>query len=405
MVQLADLVSIEDPAFYSVDNTEVLSRMRSEAPVFFYEPLSCWVLSKYQDIKHASRTPQQYTVTKGILVNDARYGEVVEHSFFDEGAELIATLDPPRHGQVRGAIASAFTPRMIALQEEGIRKTVQSLLDRVDAGESFDFVRDIARVIPTQAVASLLGIPDGSTDVDQLVFWTDQLFNLGAPLSREELAVSAGHVEEMKQFLLGLMEEKRKAPQDDLLSVLVAAEKDNANITSANITMLAELVFIAGIDTTRNLLSGTQFAFARHPEQLARLVADPALVPQAVEEVLRWFTPVPGFMRNAAADIELRGQTIKQGQYIYLLYFAGNRDEDCWTDADAFDITRRPEPGVLSFGFGQHVCIGAALARLETRVFLEELLRRYSTIDFGGAQRRIPSFMQHGWDELQIVYR
>jgi cytochrome P450 len=146
------------------------------------------------------------------------------------------------------------------------------------------------------------------------------------------------------------------------------------------------------------------WALAEHPDQMRLLAADPGLIKQTVEEVLRWVTPVPGFMRNATQDIELRGETIKQGQYVYLLYFAANRDEESWANPDTFDITRAADPSVLSFGFGQHACIGAALARLEARVFLEELLTTFNGVSRAGPAERVPSPLQHGWSHLPVVF-
>ena len=171
-----------------------------------------------------------------------------------------------------------------------------------------------------------------------------------------------------------------------------------------NILMLATAVLVAGNQTTRDLLAGTIWALTRHPGQMRTLAADPALAKQTVEEVLRWITPAPGFMRNATQDIELRGQTIKQGQYVYLLYFAANRDEECWADPEKFDIIRPLEPGVLSFGFGEHACIGAAVARLEARVFLEEMLARFSGVSLAGEAKRVDSPLQYGWHELPVTF-
>jgi cholest-4-en-3-one 26-monooxygenase len=171
-----------------------------------------------------------------------------------------------------------------------------------------------------------------------------------------------------------------------------------------NAPLLARLRREAPVFHTRNLLAGTMWALTQHPSQMRTLAADPSLVKQTVEEVLRWITPVPGFMRNAKQDIELRGQKINQGQYVYLLYFAANRDEECWTNPDTFDITRPPEPAVLSFGFGQHACIGAAVARLEARVFLEEMLARFSGVSLAGEAKRVGSPLQHGWHELPVAF-
>jgi cytochrome P450 len=404
VAQLEELVRIDDPGFYDVGNAELLTRLRSEAPVFYYEPLKTWVLSRYDDVKHASKTPELFSVRKGILLNDAKFGESIADSFFEDGAELISTIDPPRHGQVRRTLAPAFTPRMIGQLEDAVRAVARSLVADFPPGEPVDFVAKAARVLPIQTIAVLLGLPPDEVDVDQIVFWTDEMLKMGAPLSREELEVAAANAAQMSGFLLELFERKRANPGPDLMSTLAAAELDNEALSQANILMLSIAVLVAGNETTRNLLSGMMWSLATHPDQMALLAADPELARQTVEETLRWITPVPGFMRNATQDIEMRGQTIKQGDYVYLLYFAANRDEDCWKHVDTFDVTRETDPAVLSFGFGQHVCIGAALARLEARVFLEELLVRYATIELAGEPHRVSSPLQYGWHELPVVF-
>ena len=402
---LQDLARVDQPGFYDVRNAPLLARLRREAPVFYYEELGTWVLSKYQDVKYASRTPELFSVRKGILLNDARYGESIADSFFPEGAELISTLDPPRHGEVRRTLAPAFTPRAIAALEEPVRAVCRQILDGFEAGRPVEFIHAAARVVPIVAVARLLGVPPGEVDVDKIQFWTDEMLKMGAPLPREELEQAAANTAEMGQFRTELLARKAAEPGGaDLMSTLATAELDRKRLTEMNILMLATAVLVAGNETTRNLLAGTIWALARHPGQMRSLAADPSLVKQAVEEVLRWITPVPGFMRNATRDIELRGQQIRPGQYVYLLYFAANRDEECWHDPDTFDIARAPEPAVLSFGFGQHACIGAALARLEARVFLEEMLARFSSVSLAGEPERVASPLQHGWHLLPVAF-
>jgi cytochrome P450 len=404
MPQLSDVVRIDDPGFYDTANAPALARLRSEAPVFRYEPGNTWVLSKYDDVKYASKTPEIFSVRKGILLNDAKYGESIADSFFAEDAELISTLDPPRHGQVRRTLAPAFTPRVIGRMEESIRKCCRELVGRISSGEPVEFIHEAARVLPIQIVTELLGVPAGEVDVDKIQFWTDEMLKMGAPLSREELEVAAANTADMGKFLLELFARKRAEPDEFLMSTLAAAELDNERLSEANILMLSIATLVAGNETTRNLLAGSMWSLANHPDQIALLAGDLGLARQAVEEVLRWITPVPGFMRNAREDIDLRGQTIRAGEYVYLLYFAANRDEECWKDADTFDITRDPDPAVLSFGFGQHACIGAALARLEARCFLEEAFSVFGDVRLAGTPRRVPSPLQHGWSELPVVF-
>ena len=402
---LQDLARIDEPGFYDVRNAPLLARLRREAPVFWYAELGTWVLSKYHDVRYASREPRLFSSRQGILLNDARYGMNIADTFFPEGAELITTQDPPRHMEVRRTIAPAFTPRAIAALEEPIRAVCRRILDSFEPGRSVEFIHDAARVIPIHAIGRLLGVPADEVDVDQIQFWTDEMLKMGAPLPKTELERAAANAAEMGQFLTGVLERKRADPgESDLMTTLATAELDRKKLSELNILMLATAVLVAGNQTTRDLLAATVWALAQHPDQMRALAEDPSLARQTVEEVLRWVTPVPGFMRNATQDIELRGQTISQGQYVYLLYFAANRDEECWPDADAFDITRPADSAVLSFGFGEHACIGAALARLEARVFLEEMLTRFSRVSLAGEPKRVDSPLQYGWHMMQVTF-
>lgn len=402
---LSEVACVDRASFYDVANADLLARMRTEAPVLWYEPANTWVLSRYEDIRYASKTPELFSAAKGILLNDAKYGESIADAFFAEGSDLIATLDPPRHGEVRRTLAPAFTPNAIGRLETSIRECSRELIARIVAGQPVDFVHAVARELPIRIVAELMGVPAAEVDVDQISFWSDEMVKMGAPLSREELATAAKSGEDMGKFLMAALARKRAQPGPDLLSTLSAAELDNAKLNEGNILMLSIATLVAGNETTRNLLSGCIWALASHPEQLRLLASDPALAKSAVEEVLRWVTPVPGFTRNATRDIELRGQNIKAGDYVYLLYFAGNRDEDCWSEPDIFDITRPTDTANLAFGHGQHVCIGAALARLEARCFLEELFTVFSNFSLAGTSVRVDSVMQYGFKNLPVIFQ
>src|SRR5260370_37186390 len=244
---LQDIVKVDQAAFCDVNHAPLLARLRREAPVFYYPELNTWVLSKYQDVKYASKTPGLFSARKGILLNDARYGESIADSFFPEGAELVSTLDPPRHREVRRTLAPAFTPRAIAAQQDAIRAVCRQILDGVEAGRPVEFIHDAARVVPIQAVARLLGVPADEVDVDKIQFWTDEMVKMGAPLAGGELRQAAANTAEMGQFLTGLLARKAAHPGDsDLMSTLAAAELDRKRLSEMNILMLATAVLGAG---------------------------------------------------------------------------------------------------------------------------------------------------------------
>jgi len=401
MTDLADLVRIDDPEFYVGDPYPVFARMRKEAPAFYCEDLDTYAITRYEDIRDMSRTPQVWSVADGILLNDAKYKSHIADSFFPEGAELISTTDPPRHRELRRVISPVFTPRNIAVLEEQVRDFTRQLIDSLEAGKEMEFVEDVAVVLPLWTVARLLGLP--GENLPELRYWTDEMVKMGGNLTAEELAQAAANIGPMNEYLAGQLDRKRKDPDDNLLSTLTRAEIDNEKLTDLNVLMLSTAVLVAGNGTTRNLLGGIMAMLAEHPDQREKLAADLSLTSGTVDETLRFLSPVPGFLRTAAVDTEVQGQPVSAGQHAYLLYMSANRDETVFDDPDTFDITRPTDPAHVAFGFGQHVCPGNSLARLECKVFLEELMPRFPTWEVTGAPKRMMSVLENAWTSLPIT--
>ena len=231
------------------------------------------------------------------------------------------------------------------------------------------------------------------------------MMKMGAPLPPEELAAAAAELGPMNEYMMEALERKKQAPGDDLMSTLLAAELDGRNVTDLNVLMLSTAVLVAGNGTTRNLLGGMVFSLATHPDQLAAVVADRALAGGVVEETLRWVTPVPGFLRTATRDTEIRGQEIRAGEHVYMMYMSANWDEEIFEDPARFDIARDVDPSHVSFGFGQHLCVGMSVARLEARVFIEELFDRFSGVELAGEPVRVRSVLENAWSRLPVVFR
>jgi cytochrome P450 len=400
MSNLTDLVRIEDPDFY-VDPFPVFQRLRREAPVFYYEPLDTWVLTKYDDIRHVGRSPEVFSSTAGILLNDIRHDRVIS-SFFGKDAELISTTDPPRHRELRRSIGPSFSPRSLKALEAPVRSFCRELIDAIVPGEPLEFVGRIGAVLPLKTIALLIGIP--SDDVGQLRFWSDEMLKMGAALDRHHLALAAANTEGMRPFFDEWMVRMVGKDTGELIPTMLKAVQSGEDISYDNLHMFLRSVLVAGNETTRDFLSGSIHAYAGHPDQRDRVAAEPALIADAGEECLRWVTPVRGFIRTAAHTTELRGQRIEEGQHVHLMWMAANRDEDQWTNAATFDVSRRPDPMHLAFGFGEHACIGAALARLEGRVFFEELLARYPHWELAGAPVRPHSVLHNSFEELPVVF-
>jgi cytochrome P450 len=354
--------------FYAGDPWPHLARMRREAPVAWNGDTGVWVLSAYAEVAAVSAETATFCSRKGVLL-------------FEIGVDYpspptMMHTDPPAHTRYRGLVQPSFRPKVIRAFEEAVRRRTRELLDAIPIGEPVDIVPAL----------SVLGIP--SADWPQFYLWSEA----SIPGSREWRAGEREQLMgECTSYLLTTAQERRAKPQEDLVSLVATAEIDGDRLSDAEIVMFLVQLLVAGNETTRTMLSSALAAFAESPKEWQRLRDDRELIPHAVEEMLRWSTPVLAFMRTATRDVELRGRTIHAGEPVWMLYASANRDEDKFgPTADVFDITRDPNPH-LSFGYGAHFCLGAPLTRLEGRVVLEEMLDRYSAIESAGAVERIHS--------------
>jgi cytochrome P450 len=407
MTELRDLVRIEDPRFYLEDPFPVFARMRAEEPVFYYEPLDTFVLTKHEDIRLVNRQPDLFSNARGIFLNDVKYQPVdgdaptMTDSFFPADGEQIGTTDPPRHHELRRVISPAFSARALELMEPQIREYSHELIDRITPDQPTDWM-DLAGILPIRIGSLLIGLPD--SDRAQVRNWSDELEKLGGDLTLEELQAAAKEFSTLRSYIMENFESKRAGLGHDLLSTLLAAEMDNGKVSEANVVMFAMTMIAAGSDTTRALLAGMVWALAKHPEQLARLVADRSLIPGAVEEALRWITPARAFLRTATRDTEIRGAKVREGQHVYLMYMAGNRDEDVFPDPETFDVSRPENALQMAFGIGTHVCIGARLVRLEAAILLNALLDRYPRFELAAEPTRVIHIIRNSWDDMSVLF-
>jgi hypothetical protein len=329
-----------------------------------------------------------YPETVGILSDPATFSsntnrKVPEVRGFTEGN--IVQLDPPEHRKLRSLVSHAFTPKVIANLEPRIAELTHELLDAVDGRDRMELVADLAYPLPVIVIAELLGVP--SSDRALFKEWVDNLFASQQQFSLTEKSAEqdrrmAAALEETKKFTDYLGEhttERRRHPRADLLSRLVEAEVDGERLSDAQVVNFALILLIAGHITTTMLLGNTMLCLDRHPEQAARVRADRSLVPAAIEESLRFFSPFAALGRVTNTEVELAGHAIAQNELLLVWIAAANRDPRQFTDPDRFDPTRDPNPHV-AFGRGIHFCIGAPLARLEGRTALNILLDRFPTL-------------------------
>lgn len=394
---LADLrITPETPGLFTRDDYyDVLATLRREAPVYEYEPGS-WTVARYDDVREVSRDPERFSSGRGVLMNDPmRHGSEIHGS--------ILHMDPPGHAEWRRLVSRRFTPRAVAVFEDRIRAVASALLGGVAAGETVDFVDRVAVPFPVLVIAELLGISDG--DRDDFRRWSDAA--IASPDTTAETgAPGSDDLAELYGFLSAHVRERRERPRDDIVSMLATAEVDGRRLTTGEAVMYCLALLVAGNETTRHLVSGSALALFEHPEQRRLLADEPGRIGDAVEECLRWVTPIQAFGRTTTRPTEISGQPICAGDWVVLLYASANRDEAVFgPTADRFDVTRPVDTAHVAFGFGEHLCLGAALARLEGRIVLEELLARFPRYEVAGPPRWVRSTLVRGMEELPAVMR
>jgi cytochrome P450 len=399
-----DDVRIEDPDFYFEDRRESYERLHSECPVFYHEPLDVFVLTKHEDIKEAARKPEIFSSARGLHLHELRLTpeETAAYATLYGPGEQFAYADPPRHRELRGVATRNFAPRPLARLGEQVQRDVADLLGKIEPGTPIDFVEEVAAVLPIRVAEALIGLPSGHDA--EIRRWSDALESLKLIHGADNIRAAIRQFSEMYDFFRAQIAIKRANPGEDLISTLLAAQLDGQPISESNLLIYCSTFLAAGSDTTRSLLAGMALALAEHPDQLKKLKANPDLLEGAIEESLRWVTPARGFLRTATRDAQVRGVDIKEGQRVYLLYDAGNRDAEVFTDPWTYDIERPNASGHLGFGYGPHLCIAAHLARLEARELYGPLLGSFDRIEVAGEVIEIRQLLRNGWVRLPLTF-
>ena len=378
---------------------EAFRTLRQHAPVFWHKEANgpgFWAVTKYHDVVAVSRDPRTFSsAKKGVFTFDPVPEDLERMQL------MMLNMDPPKHTKLRALVNKGFTPRMVAHFEPRLRARANDIIDAVAGKGQCDFVSEVAAELPLQAIAELMGIPHA--DRHMVFNWTNRLIGFDDAefqASWDDAKLAAA---EMYLYANQLAAERRERPGDDLVSVLMNAEVEGERLTELEFDLFFVLLAVAGNETTRNLISGGMLALMEHPEQHARLLANPALMPTAVEEMLRWVSAVIEFRRTATRDTVLRGQTIRAGDKVIIYYISANRDEEVFPAADRFDVGRSPNDH-LAFGIGEHFCLGSNLARLEIRVLFEELLRRLPDIELAGPVDRLRSSLINGIKRMPVTF-
>jgi cytochrome P450 len=409
-----DEIALGEPAFWvrPLEEREgAFATLRRERPVSFHqEPWletlpfprgpGFWALTRHADILEASREPELFCSGKGSNIGD------LPEPFLEFFGSMI-NMDDPRHARLRRIVSGAFTPRVLQQLEKDVQRTAGEVVDAVIEKGECDFVTDVAARLPLKIICDLMGIPESQHD---LIFErTNVILGAGDPeyvpdpsLIVPKLLQSGA---ELSQLVQELGRARRKSPTRDLTSALVNASLDGESLSDSELGSFFVLLVVAGNETTRNAIAHGMKALHDHPDQKALWQADfERVAPTAVEEIVRWATPVIHFRRTATRDTEIGGQTIRAGQKVVLWYCSGNRDEAVFDDPFRFDVLRQPNPHVAFGGPGPHYCLGAHLARREITVMFRELLERMPDLELVGEPARLQSFFIHGLKHMPVRF-
>ncbi|HEV2981542.1 MAG TPA: cytochrome P450 [Solirubrobacteraceae bacterium] len=410
-VAAADLGSLEFWGRPAQERDSYFAYLRREAPVSRHEPpedilglpdegrMDYWAIVRHEDVRRISRDPATFCSSQGV-----QFGDVPQELL--EATQSFLAMDAPRHTKLRGLVSAAFTPRQVARIEEGIARNARQIVEDAAPTGGGDFVELIAKRLPLVTISDMIGVPDD--DRERVVANADMLVSVADPEAfgdRAPLEVLGEAIWTLTQFATELAAHRERNPGDDLMTALVQAEVDGERLTHAEIGAFFVLLSVAGNDTTRHTTSHAMRELTLNPQQRTLLLSDPAQrLPLAVEEFVRWASPVLTFRRTTTKDVELHGQRLPTGEKIVLFYHSANRDDDAFADPWRFDITRDPNRHVGFGGGGPHYCLGASLARTQLRSVFAEIARVMPDIEAGEPELLRSSFI-HGVKRMPCSFR
>lgn len=404
---------LKDPDLYMRnEHHEVFKALRAHEPVYWNpeaDAAGFWAVTRYDDIEAISKNPKLFSSAKHMGGHRIFNENEIDENQTD--ASMIS-LDPPEHAAYRRMVTPGFVPKRISGMEDRIRARVIRLLDRLAEkgkdGAEVEFIDAVAAALPIEVLAELFGVP--ASDGPKLFEWSNATVGEDDP----KLRVSDDHMRqcilEMATYAAGLWQQRLAQPGEDLISMLAHSNIPNAEGKAEPMSFPAYigtfiLLVVAGNETTRNSISGGLLALSENPGERAKLLADPSLIPGAVQEIIRWVSPVLHMRRTATEDTEIRGQKIARGDKVVMWYASANRDEEKWAAPFTFDVSRYTDPNAatqLGFGVGQHFCLGSRLAELQLRILFEELLKRFPDIHVSGPVRRLRSNFIAGIKEMPV---
>jgi cytochrome P450 len=399
-----DPLDLIDPKRYAVSGYphEVWTRLRADAPVARFAPTGAkpfWAVTRHADILQISAQPVRFSNAQGITL-------VREGAPPIPPSDILVLLDPPRHGPMRRLVIGRFTPKAVREKREDIDRIAGDIVEKAlaEAGaEDFDFVGRVAAPFPLALIAWILGVPRPDWELlfrlsNEVIGKDDPEFRRPGESPGQTIKRARG---EIHTYFASLIAERRQSPTDDLVSDLIRGQVNGEPLSDPQLNAYCELFIEAGNETTRNAISGGVLAFCEHPYEWQRLRAKPALLPTAVDEVLRWVSPIAYFSRVTTEDAEVSGVRIPAGEQVALYYASANRDEDVFDEPFSFRVDRSPNPH-LAFGFGEHFCVGAHLARIEIERIFAHLLRRVDAFEAAGPVDHLKSTQNGGIKRLPV---
>ena len=387
---------LESGVVFDLTSEEVLAnpyptyqRLRERDPVHRMRLVDAWVLTRYEDVQAVLLDHQRFS-NQDAGAGDREYTQ--DRSMLD--------LDPPDHTRLRSLVSKAFTPRSVAALAPRIEKIVEELLDEVEGEERVDLIDSFAFPLPIIVIAEMLGVP--AEDLDRFKDWSnDIVLSLEPILTREQRDRFRRSEQELYEYFEGIIAKRRRDPQDDLVSALIAAEEEGDRLSHGELLATLLLLLVAGNETTRNLIGNGMLALLRNPGELQRLREERDLLEPAIDELLRYDSPVQLDGRTALEDVEIGGKLVRTGQQVVSVVGAANRDPEAFTDPDRLDIGRQ-EKSHISFGRGIHYCLGASLATLEGRIAFEGLLERFSSIRLAAEPQQRNQVVLRGVEDLIV---
>jgi cytochrome P450 family 142 subfamily A polypeptide 1 len=387
---MEDRIDLVSGAFWGRNPHDELAWLRANAPVWRDDRHGVWGIATYDLVKEVSVHPELFSSAQGIRPDT-------------DPVPMMIDMDNPEHAKRRRLVSSGFTPRRVRAQEASIRTTVRTLIDAVIERGECDLIWEIAAWLPLIVIGDALGVEP--PDRQQLLQWSDDLLRGLGTDDPELLAAMMEASVGYHEYAAKVIKARHAEPTDDLMSVLVHAEVDGDRLDDEEIIIESLLILIGGDETTRHVMSGGAYQLLRQRERWEALLADRSLLAPAIEEMLRWVSPIKNMARAATRDVEIGGQTVPAGEKVMLLYPSANRDEKVFTDPFEFDIRRQPNDH-LAFGFGTHHCLGASLARLELRVLFEELLDRLPGLELVSDEEPSyrPANFVSGYESLAVRF-